>query len=279
MSTSAVLLVLLAAVLHAGWNALLRVSGDRLTVMALLNGCAGAIAFCLLPFAGLPDARAWPMVLTSTGLHLGYNLFLVAAYAHGGLGQVYPIARGAAPLLVLVLAWVFLGEAVSGLQVLAVLITSGGIAALAFAGGRHLRLRSEGLFFALGTAGFIGAYTVVDAAGARAAGSPHRYALTLFVLDGLACLAVAIARRRGTMLTVARRDWRSIILAGAMSLAAYWLVLWALTLAPAANVAALRETSVVIAALIGALVLKEPLGGWRVTAAGVVAVGAILLRM
>jgi drug/metabolite transporter (DMT)-like permease len=279
MSTSAILLVLLAAVLHAGWNALLRVSGDRLTVMALLNGCAGAIALCLLPFAGLPAAPAWPMVLASTTLHLGYNLFLVAAYAHGGLGQIYPIARGAAPLLVLVLAWVFLREAVSGLQILAVLITSGGIAALAFAGGRHLRLRPEGLFFALGTSAFIGAYTVVDAAGARAAGSPHRYALTLFVLDGLACLVLALARQRGTVLIVARRSWRPVILAGAMSLASYWLVLWALTLAPAANVAALRETSVVIAALIGALVLKEPLGGWRVTAAGVVAVGAILLRM
>ena len=279
MSTSAAALVLLAAVLHAGWNAVLRISGDRLVVLALLNGCAGAVAACLLPLAAFPAPAAWPNVAASAALHAGYTLFLATAYGYGGLGQVYPIARGSAPLLVLVLAWLTLGEAVSGTQLLAVLVTSLGIAALAFRGSAAARLSPRGLFFAFGTAAFIGAYTTVDAAGARAAGSPHGYALTLFVLDGLSCLAYALWRRGpAPLLATARLEWRAALWGGLMCLAGYWLVIWALTLAPAATVAALRETSVVIAALLGTFLLKEPLGAWRVTAAAVVAVGAILLR-
>jgi drug/metabolite transporter (DMT)-like permease len=119
---------------------------------------------------------------------------------------------------------------------------------------------------------------VVDASGARAAGSPHRYALTLFVLDGLTCLAFALWRRKHALIVTARREWPRALPAGLMCLGGYWLVIWALTLAPAATVAALRETSVVVAALLGTLLLKEPFGPWRVTAACVVAVGAVMLR-
>src|SRR4051794_41393970 len=135
MPTSAVALVLFAALLHASWNALLRVSGDRLVVLALLNGCAGLAAACLLPFAPFP--AAWSCILASTVLHGGYNLFLATAYDHGGLGQVYPIARGSAPLLVLVLAWLTLGEHIGGIQVVAVMVKSLGIAALPFRRGEN----------------------------------------------------------------------------------------------------------------------------------------------
>jgi drug/metabolite transporter (DMT)-like permease len=281
MSSTAVALVLLAACLHAGWNTVLKVGGDRLVVLALINGCAGLIAACLLPFAPFPDRAAWPNIAASTVLHAGYNLFLAAAYGYGGLGQVYPIARGSAPVLVLALAWATLGEAVTPVQALAVLVTSLGIAALAFRGGAGAaaRMSPRGLFFAFGTAAFIGAYTTVDAAGARAAGSPHGYALTLFALDGLVFLLLVLWRRGAPALAAAaRREWRGTLGAGLMCLVGYWLVIWALTLAPAATVAALRETSVVIAALLGTVLLKEPLGAWRVTAAAVVAVGAVMLR-
>jgi drug/metabolite transporter (DMT)-like permease len=280
MSSSAVALVLLAACLHAGWNTVLKVGGDRLVVLALLNGCAGLIAACLLPFAAFPDRAAWPNIAASVALHTGYNLFLATAYGYGGLGQVYPIARGSAPVLVLVLAWATLGEAVTPVQALAVLVTSLGIAALAFRGGAGAaRMSPRGLFFAVGTAAFIGAYTTVDAAGARAAGSPHGYALTLFALDGLVFLLLVLWRRGWPALAgTARREWQGVLGAGLMCLVGYWLVIWALTLAPAATVAALRETSVVIAALLGTVLLKEPLGAWRVTAAAVVAVGAVMLR-
>jgi drug/metabolite transporter (DMT)-like permease len=278
MPTSAVALVLFAALLHASWNALLRVSGDRLVVLALLNGCAGLAAACLLPFAPFPFPAAWSCILASTVLHGGYNLFLATAYDHGGLGQVYPIARGSAPLLVLVLAWLTLGEHIGAIQVVAVLVTSLGIAALAFRGGSSARLSPRGLFFALGTAAFIGAYTTIDAAGARAAGSPHGYALTLFICDGTLSLAYVLWRRRATLITTARREWRGASVGGLMCLGGYWLVIWALTIAPAATVAALRETSVVIAALLATFLLKEPFGAWRVAAAATVAVGAILLR-
>lgn len=279
MSTSAAALVLLAAILHASWNAVLRISGDRLLVMALLNGSGGLVAALLAPLAPLPAPASWPNIAISMVLHTGYNGFLVAAYAHGGLGQVYPVARGSAPLLVLALAWLLLGEAVTGRQLVAVLIVSLGIAALALRGGRAARLSQRGLAYALVTACFIGSYTVVDAAGARAAGSPHGYALWLFVLDGLAFMGLALWWRGRAVLAAARSDWRPALAAGAMSLASYWLVIWALTLAPAATVAALRETSVVIAALIGTFLLKEPLGAWRITAAIVVAAGAMMLRL
>jgi drug/metabolite transporter (DMT)-like permease len=278
MPTSAVALVLFAALLHASWNALLRVSGDRLVVLTLLNGCAGLAAACLLPFAPFPFRAAWPCILASTVLHGGYNLFLATAYDHGGLGQVYPIARGSAPLLVLVLAWLTLGEHIGAVQVLAVLVTSLGIAALAFRGGKSARLSPRGLFFAFGTAAFIGSYTTVDAAGARAAGSPHGYALALFICDGAMSLAYVFWRRRETLVATARREWRGASLGGLMCLGGYWLVIWALTIAPAATVAALRETSVVIAALLATFLLKEPFGAWRVAAAATVAAGAILLR-
>ncbi|HJT78875.1 MAG TPA: EamA family transporter, partial [Gemmataceae bacterium] len=237
MPTSAVALVLLAALLHASWNALLRVSGDRLVVMALLIGSAGAAAACMLPFAPFPARAAWPYLAASTVLHGGYNLFLATAYGYGGLGQVYPIARGSAPLLVLVLAWLALGERIGSVQVVAVLVTSLGIAALAFRGGSAARLSPRGLFFALGTAAFIGAYTTVDAAGARAAGSPHGYALTLFVCDGSTAVTYVLWRRRDTLVATARREWRGALLGGLMSLGSYWLVIWALTIAPAATVA------------------------------------------
>jgi drug/metabolite transporter (DMT)-like permease len=279
MSSSAVALVLLAALLHASWNAVLRVSGDRLVVMALLNACAGAVALPLLPFAPPLGAAAWPYVLLSCALHAGYNLFLVNAYAHGGLAQVYPIARGAAPLLVLLLAWTALGERMDALQVAAVLVTSLGLAALALRGGAAGRLRPRGLLYALGTSAFIGSYTVVDAAGARAAGSPHSYALTLFILDGATCLAYVLWRSRPTLVATARAEWRNALAGGLMCLGAYWLVIWALTLAPAATVAALRETSVLIAALIGTVVLREPFGAWRVVAAAVIAAGALMMRL
>ena len=279
MPASAVALVLLAAVLHASWNAVVRISDDRLLAVLLINVFGGAAALLLLPFAALPAVAAWPYLLTSTALHVGYNSFLAAAYGHGGLGQIYPIARGSAPLLVLILAWATLDETVSRAQLLGILVTSGGIAALAFRGPSAARVRPIGLFFAFGTAAFIAAYTVVDAAGARRAGTPHGYALVLFVLDGTACAAYAFWRRGlAPVLAIVHRTGGQLVLGGLMSLLAYWLVIWALTLAPAGPVAALRETSVVIAALLGTLLLKEPLGGWRVTAAAVVAVGAILLR-
>lgn len=277
MDSSAVALVLLAAALHAGWNAVLRVGGDRLVVMGLITGGAGLIAGVLIPFAPFPAAAAWPLLLLSAGFHVGYNSFLVAAYAHGDLGQVYPVARGTAPLLVVGLVGPVLGETVAGGQLAGVVLTCAGIAALALRGGAS-RVRPKALGYALVTACFIAAYTVTDAAGARAAGSPHGYTLWLFLVDGILFVALVVWRRGRALAGVARASWRPGLAGGAMSLAAYWLVIWALTVAPAAGVAALRETSVLFAALIGAYLLHEPLGRWRVAAAGVVTAGVLLLR-
>ena len=279
MEPSAVALVLLAGLLHAGWNAVLRFGGDRLVVMALLNASAGLVALVLLPTAPLPAGPAWPVLLLSVALHTGYKYYLVRAYAHGDLGQVYPIARGTAPLLVCGLAWTVLGETLRASPLLAVALTSVAVAALALRGGVPLRTEWRGIGYALVTAGFIAAYTVTDAAGARLAGSPHAYTLWLFVLDGAAFAAFVALLQGAPLVRLVPRVWRKALVGGTMSLVAYWLVIWALTLGPAAPVAALRETSVLFAALLATFVLKEPFGRWRIVSAVVVALGVVLLRL
>ena len=272
-------LVLLAAVLHAGWNALVKVTGDRLVVMAVITTGSGLIALAGLPFVALPDRASWPFLAASVVLHIGYNLFLVRAYRHGDLGQVYPIARGSAPLLVLALAYFAAGERVSALDLAAVVVIAVGLGSLAFRAGMPSIHDRATLAYAFGTALFIAGYTVVDGMGARQAGSAHGYALWLFVLDGIPITVIAIALRGRAFARSVTAHWRAGLAGGAMSLAAYWLVIWAMTVAPMALVAALRETSVVFAALIAAVILKEGFGPRRIAAAALVAAGVVLLRL
>jgi len=272
-------LVLLSAALHAGWNALVKVNGDRLAATALVAGSSALIALMALPFVPLPAPASWPYLFASLVVHVGYFLGLVAAYRHGDLSQVYPIARGAAPLVVLALAPLLAGERPSGMEVLGVAVLAAGILSLALRGRLPFRQNPAPVLYACGTAVTIGLYTVIDGLGARLAGSAHAYAVWLFVLNGIVLPAAVAARRRGTLASVVRANWRAGLLGGAMSLGAYWTVIWAMTQAPLALVAALRETSVVFAALIGCLLLGEGLGRWRIASAGVVALGIVLLRL
>lgn len=280
MDPSVAALVLLAALLHAGWNVLVKLSGDRLTVMALITGGAGVVSCAALPFLPAPHPAAWPYIAASVALHVGYNLFLLRAYRHGDLGQVYPIARGTAPLLVAALAPLVAGERLEPGALVAVLVISAGIIALAFRGGPPVRDDPRAVLYALGTAAFIATYTVVDGLGARLAGTPHGYTAWLFALDGVPLPALALwLRGRAALGPAVRRHWPAGLGGGAMSLAAYWLVIWALTLGPMAPVAALREVSVVFAAVLATVLLKERFGLWRIAAATTVALGVVLLRI
>jgi drug/metabolite transporter (DMT)-like permease len=277
MDAGVVALVLLSALLHAGWNIVLKVKGDRLLVMTLIANGASVLALCLLPFVPVPPVAAWPYLAISLVLQCGYHVFLIQAYRYGDLGQVYPIARGAAPVFVLLPAVFIAGDRLTPLSAIAVLVIAAGIASLAFHKGA-VHTGHRGVPYALGTAAFIAAYTVVDGLGARETGSPHAYTLWLFAINGLPLLAMSLFWHGSRTFGFVRDNWRIGLACGAMSLAAYWLVVWALSMAPMAQVAALRETSVVFAALFATVFLKEKLGPWRIAAACVVAGGIVMLR-
>ncbi len=271
-------MVLLAALMHAGWNALVKAKADSMIMMALVTSTSGLLGLLALPFVPLPTAESWPLLLLSVVLHTGYALFLLSAYAHGDLGQVYPIARGAAPALVTLFSVLVLGETLTLGALAGVAVISVAVISLAFRGGAPVRDDPRPLLYALGTACFIASYTVTDALGARAAGSAHSYTMWLFFLDGIPLVTFVMWRRGWAGLDTARRHWRAGLVGGALSLGAYWTVIWALTLGPMAPVAALRETSVIFAAVISTVLLRERFGGWRIAAAGLVTVGVLIMR-
>lgn len=271
--------VLAAALMHAGWNAVVRVGLDRFSSILLLSMTQSGIALLLLPLAPMPAAAAWPWIAGAAFLHTGYKLFLIRAYEHGDLSQIYPLARGGAPPMVALGGFVLMQEQLSPAGWAAVALIAGGVALMAFRGGRGLdRLPAQALIYALGTAAFVAAYTVADAKGARLAGSATAFAFWMFVADGLVMLAYAFATRGLKAPVQVLSAWRTGLPAGALSLGSYWIVLWAFTRAPVALVAALRETSVLFAMLLGIFLLKEPAGPWRWAAGLLIVAGVVTLR-
>lgn len=275
MSLAVFLAVLFAAMLHAGWNALVKLGLDRFSSIVMLGLVQGGIALVLLPFFGLPSSAAWPWVLAGSALHSGYKLALIRAYGHGDLSQIYPLSRGTAPLIVAVAGALFLGEGMDPARTAAVIAIAAGIMLMAGRGG----LTRIGLGWALATACFTAAYTLADGVGARIAGSASAFILTMITLDGAIMLAYALAARGGAALAALRPAWRGGVAAGAMSLGAYWIAIWAFTQAPLAMVAALRETSVLFAMLIAALLLKERLTPRRWAAGALILAGVVLMRV
>lgn len=272
------LAVLGAGFLHALWNALLKSSaGDPLLDTALIVAGATVVATCILPFVRLPVASAWPYIALSTCVHFAYYITLAGAYRRGDLSFAYPLMRGVAPLFVTVLGVIFLGEH-PGLQTLAgiALICLGILVIAWFAGGRHGGAATR---WALANALIIAIYTLIDGAGARTSADPLSYVAWLLFIEGLPFLAwIAWTRRRPAVVYIAQR-WRRGMMGGAASLAAYAIALWAMTRAPVAVVAALREVSVLFAALIGTLVLKEGFGWRRMAGAASVVAGVAALRL
>lgn len=279
MDSSVFAVVMTAALLHAGWNALLKIGLDRYLTASLIQIGAGLLALLALPFASLPVAGAWPWMALSALLHIGYNLFLSRAYQHGDLGQVYPLARGSSPLIVALLA-LLAGDALSLAQWPGLLVLVGGIWLMAWRGG-HARAPLNRLLLgnALATAACIAGYTLADAMGARSNQDALGYALWLFAVNG-AVAALLIALHRGPRIFLQLGPhWRGGLAGGGMSMLAYGLVIWAMTQAPIALVSALRESSVVFALLIGYLFLREPMPIVRLLACCVIACGVALMKL
>lgn len=280
LSLSITLLVLLAALLHAVWNALVKSNGDRLSMMAFVAGSGSLMMVPLLFFTPVPSWEVWKIILLSLALHTGYKVFLVNAYTHGDFGQVYPLARGVAPAIVTLIGFFFLGEQLPLLATLGIVLILAGVVSLAWRpkNGTQTASNSHAIFYALGTSCFIASYTLNDGLGGRVAPSPSQYVIWLFALDGISIVAIALWRR-GTALLRPQHAWAYGAAGGLASIIAYWLVIWAMSITPLGPVAALRETSVVFGALISGFILKEGLGWRAVAAAATVATGVILLKL
>lgn len=280
MSGAVFAAVLLAALLHAGWNALIKGGHDKTLDTALIHGMACLLAVPLVAVAGWPAPAAWPFVAASVAIHCGYYTALVGAYRHGDLGFAYPLMRGSAPLIVAVAGATALGERPTPLAWAGIAAVSAGVLAIGLSPSRTGGHRGKATAFALGNAAIIAAYTLVDGLGVRAAGSALSYIGTLFLLEGLPFLAGVLWLRRGDagLLRQVRQRWPVATAGAAASLAAYGISLWAMTRAPVASVAALREVSVLFAALIGAWWLKERFGPARAAGTALVVGGVAALR-
>jgi len=285
MAPSVVAIVLCGALLHAGWNALVKKGRDPFLSSVLVASGAGLISLPLLPFLAQPAAASWPYALASTVIHYAYYGLLAAAYRHGDMSHAYPLMRGSAPLLVALSSVPLLGEHLSVTQYAAVACISGGIFGLWFAtrsgatANAHGRSRSRATSYALLNALVIAAYTLIDGLGARASAAPAAYVMWLHVLSAIGLLAWCLLRCPRELNDYARQYWKVAILGGAGTLGAYGLALWAMTVAPLAAVAALRETSILFAALIAKFFLSERIGSKRALAIAAIATGAVLMRL
>jgi len=273
---SIIVMILFAAAMHAGWNTLVKVSGDRLSIMALIALAGAFVSLLALPFVEAPDPTVWPILLLSILVHTGYNLVLPKAYEHGDLGQVYPIARGSAPILVAIGAIIFVGEYVSPLVLVGIVALSVGVMSLAMDKSASGGVNKKATLLALSTGVCIATYTVIDGIGARAAGSVLGFAVWLTIGDGILTFLIALAIKKKALWKAAKSRPGSIALGGTMQVFAYWIIIWALASAPMGMVSALRETSVLLAALISVFLLKEGFGVWRFVSAGLVTVGLML---
>lgn len=276
MPTEALILTLLAAVMHASWNAIVKVGMDRAVVLALIALAHTAVGAVMIGFAGIPDPASWPFILASTLLHYGYYICLHHAYRLGDLSQVYPLARGLAPLLVALGAWGFAGEALSAGGWAAIALASIGISAIALSRRGGMWDHPPTLFFTVATGMIIAAYSVVDGMGVRLSEAPFAYMGWLYVWELPVTLTVLLRRRR-TLAAIPMSGVAKGLAGGLLSVAAYSFVIYAATLAPLAAISAVRESSVIIAALIGTLLLGESHWRQRCGAAALVAIGIAFL--
>jgi drug/metabolite transporter (DMT)-like permease len=266
---------LLAALLHATWNAVLKGGNDRLADASLLFLFAGALGLVSTFLFPPIDPSAWIWVVATSLLHVPYVYFLARAYEHGDLSHVYTIARGLPPILVVSLGAVLLGEIPSMLGLAGVVLISLGILTVGMTPGAQAR----GTGLALLVAVTITLYTLSDGIGVRASGSPVAYNGWIFFGSALTCMTMALALRGRSLVAYAQVHWRRAMFGGVVSFVAYGLVLWAMTRASIGGVSALRETSVVFAALFGMFLLGERAAARRLLGAVIVAAGAVTLKL
>ncbi|HEX9904788.1 MAG TPA: EamA family transporter [Propylenella sp.] len=280
MTAAVTFAVLVAAFCHASWNAMIRMRGDKLVTITLLVAAAGLMALPGLLVVPVLPAAAWPYLIASAIIHVGYNTFLALSYHHGELTKVYPLVRGSAPLTTLVVSLLFLDEAVNGSEIAGIVVLATGIMALTLdRGWRALISSPQILVYAGATSLCITAYTVSDGLGARAAGNAHHYVIWLFVVDAVPMVLAALLIRRQAFIAAVGANWIPGLLGGALSLAAYWIVIWAFTVAPIPIVAALRETSILFALLIGMIWLGEKVTSVRAASIVTVLCGLALMQI
>ena len=278
-------IVLVGALLHASWNALIKSGPDKELDTALVHVIGGVMALPIVLIVGFPKSAVWPYLLASLTIHIGYYIALVGAYKHGDLGLTYPIMRGTAPLLVALGSGFFLGEPLSLAAWIGILAISLGVFAAGWrksASSAQPSTQTTAIRYALTNACIIAIYTIVDGIGVRMSGDPLAYVATLFLFDGIPyALMVAWQRRArlGESLTYVRARAPVASLGALASLGSYGIAIWAMAQAPVAMVAALRETSVLFAALIGVVWLKENFGVLRLCGTLLIVVGIVSLRL
>ncbi len=280
-------LLLLAALMHASWNAILKSDqSDRLATFGVIMTTGTAMGLCVAPFVPMIEPAAWKYMLASVLVHVAYYACLLKAYSYGDLSHTYPIARGLGPLLVAMVSGRFIGEELRVQDIFGVVLLSFGLIALAMPlrsvvprpGGRH----GLATLFAVLTGFTIATYTIADGLGVRSAGPTveHRisYIAWLCILEGPWLLVLAVYLRPASVWAHVRRTWYRGVIGGAIANIGYGVAIYALVLGPMAHVAALRETSVLFGALMGTLLLGEPFGSRRVAAAVVIVMGLALMN-
>lgn len=266
--------------MHAAWNAMIKQRLDRFLSISLMSFSMGLLSLACLPFVAVPQGFTWFWIILSALLHTGYKIYLIRAYDSGDLAQIYPLARGAAPLITALAGVTLLSEALSPVMATGIVVLCLGIGLMAARGGAQLeRLSGLAIVNALITSLFIAGYTLTDGIGGRTAPTASSYAVWMFAIDGLSMALFCMMMRGRQVFTSVLPEWRSGLVTGALSLGAYWIVIWAMTKAPIAAVAALRETSILFAVLISVFFLKERLTGWRSFACLLIVAGVIVLRM
>lgn len=278
MSGLVVAVVLFAALLHASWNAIVKAGKDIFLTTVLVSASAAGISLLALPWLDAPAPASWPWLVASSVAQLAYYSLLSAAYRAGDMSHAYPLMRGSAPLMVALASWPLLGERLSALQVAAIASICAGILGLYLATRVAGNNTARATTFALLNACVIASYTLIDGIGVRLSGAPAAYTMWIFVLNGAGLLCWTLTHRRHALASYARTQWRVALLGGFGTLASYGLALWAMTHAPVAAVAALRETSIVFASLIALLVLREKISTRRGLSIALIAAGAVLMR-
>ena len=266
METYVFFAVVLAALFHATWNTFVKVDGDRLVFMAVMMMGSGVVALGATLFLPIPATASWPYLALSLFFHDGYVFFLLMAYRYGDLSHVYPLARGSAPLIVALVSVTLIGEKLTNHGLLAIFVMTGGIISLCITRGAQNLRNPMAVFFALGTGFFLAGYTLTDGVGALG-------------LEVIPVLIFVLWRRKTKFVPQATRIWKSALFLGLMSLAAYWTIIWAMTIAPIALVAALRETGIIFALILGVFFLKERLNLARLAAVFTTLVGVTILKI
>lgn len=279
MDPFVIVIVLASAVMHATWNALVKVGDDRLMGMATVIVVTALLAPVLILLAPAPAPASWKFIALSALLNNVYFFLLIAAYRYGDLSHAYPLARGSAPLLVAVGSVLFAGEYLAPTAIIGVALVCGGIVSLLLSSGYGLRSGWRTVVYPLATGVMIAAYTVIDGIGVRLSGSPAGFIGWLFLLFALPIMVIALVMRGAQAGHFLRRRWRPALVAGLLNFGSYGLAIWALSLGAMAPVSALRETSVIIGAWIGTRLLGEAFGAQRIAAAVIVATGIVLINI